>query len=316
MKTFILPVALVAIVSCMAHAQPIDRDVPIYPTNPPAPHLLDFDKQVIATLKTVHNSGADLYNGNDYSACYYMYLGSLTTLEPLLKHHPKIQQTMAQGRRKITGMAVDGIKVQAFKMHEVIETVRNELQAEVKQMEKPAPGKLNPVPEKNKEKSKEEQEKLKETEKKKAEAMKAIEEAEAAIIAAKDKAKRMAEEAAKKAKEEAEALKMKAEEAAKEAQKEKKAANKNPGGTVMLEGKPVSKAEVAMTSLNLDEPRVFTATTDDAGKFTLPKDVVDGKYRVTISGDNVPSQYAMTNTSPLTITIKDGTGNYDWKLEK
>ena len=306
MKTFILSLVLATMSAITADAQPIEQEVPLYPSDPPAPHLLDLDKQTIAILKDVHNSGAILYNDNNYAACYYMYIGSLATIEPILKHHPKIQQTISQGRKSVENMAVDGIQVQAFKMHEVIEKVRTQLQTEVKKMEKAAPGELNPTPEKKTEPSTSKGEM---TEKQDAD-MAAAKKEKAMKEAEKEKAmaeKAMAEK--KRAEELAEKEKRQQEKAA-------KAAEKNAGGSVMFDGKPVSKAEIAMTSLNLDEPRVFTATTDDAGKFTLPKDVVDGEYRITISGDKVPSQYAMTNSSPLTVTIKNGAGNFDWKLEK
>jgi hemoglobin len=53
----------------------------------------DLDKQIYDLLRTVINTGADLYNREaDRPGCYRVYQGCLLTLRPLLGHHPDLQK--------------------------------------------------------------------------------------------------------------------------------------------------------------------------------------------------------------------------------
>ena len=268
MKTSLIAITVLAfgLSGGLAHAQPTERDLPLYPMTPPSPHVLEFDTQAVATLKVVHNAGADLYNNNDYAACYFMYIGSLTTIEPFLKHHPKIQQMIQRGRKEVEEMATDGVKVQAFELHQLIEKVRVELQENVKRMKQPAPSDLTPG--------------------------------------------------------NADAPKMKEKQPKNDVKIPKKPKSlPNPVaeagiGTVMLGDKPAAMLKVTMVSLNLDTPKVYTTTTDQDGKFTMPEGITPAEYRVVFTGTNVPKQYTMTDTSPLTVTIKDGTNNVTFELKE
>jgi hemoglobin len=53
----------------------------------------DLDRQIYDLLRTVINTGADLYNREaDRPGCYRVYQGCLLTLRPLLGHHPDLQK--------------------------------------------------------------------------------------------------------------------------------------------------------------------------------------------------------------------------------
>jgi hemoglobin len=56
----------------------------------------DLDQNINNALREVINNGAKLYNrpSNDYSGCYRLFEGSLTTLKPLLAHRPGLQKAI------------------------------------------------------------------------------------------------------------------------------------------------------------------------------------------------------------------------------
>ena len=87
-----------------------------------------LDQLAIDVLKDVHNLGAELYNRQDAAGAYRIYEGALLTVKPFLAHRPAIQKVIESGLAE--SAKADGVKVQAFRLHEVIEQVRAELKAE------------------------------------------------------------------------------------------------------------------------------------------------------------------------------------------
>ena len=97
---------------------------------PAAIETKSLDKTIMATLRDVHDRGADLYNqSKDYPATYRLYEGSLLTVKPLLAHRPEVQKLIGDG---LATAAKDADPArQAFLLHEVIEKVREALKAPV-----------------------------------------------------------------------------------------------------------------------------------------------------------------------------------------
>lgn len=106
-----------------------------------------LDKTIIATLRDIHDRGADLYNqSKDYSATYRLYEGSLLTVKPLLGHRPDVQKTIETGLATANKDADPARK--AFLLHEAIEKVRAELKGvpAVPKTVDPAPKPIDPKP--------------------------------------------------------------------------------------------------------------------------------------------------------------------------
>jgi hypothetical protein len=104
------------------------------PAVPRPPTLTDLDRIAIDVLRDVHNRGAELYNRGYPAECYRMYEGALITVRPFLAHRPAVQKKLDDGLAEVAA-SPDGVKVQAFRLHELIEQVRADLKAEVKKAE-------------------------------------------------------------------------------------------------------------------------------------------------------------------------------------
>ncbi len=87
-----------------------------------------LDQAAADALKEVHNRGADLYNRGDPAAAYRMYEGALSAVRPFVAHRPAILKAIEDGLNETA--KTDGAKIQAFRLHEVIEQVRADLKAE------------------------------------------------------------------------------------------------------------------------------------------------------------------------------------------
>jgi|SRR5579883_2238838 len=86
------------------------------------------DKRILETLKEVHNNGAGLYNAGQHAEAFHLYLGALVVARPFLDHRPAVQAVIADGLAEVA--AVTGnTKLNAFRLHEVIEQVRADLKA-------------------------------------------------------------------------------------------------------------------------------------------------------------------------------------------
>lgn len=117
-------------------------------SQPPATiDVAAFDRLVIETLRDVHNRGAALYNDSkDYAGCYRFYEGTIRTIRPLLAHRPTIQKSIDDDLAKLDAMETSREK--AFRLHEMIESVRGKLKdtAQPPPMPKSAPGTVAPPP--------------------------------------------------------------------------------------------------------------------------------------------------------------------------
>ena len=85
----------------------------------------DLDRIAVEVLKEMHNKGAELYNAGEPSGCLKIYGTALLTVKPFLKHRPSIQKSIDAGIAEVE--KADGLKLQAFKMHELIEKIRADL---------------------------------------------------------------------------------------------------------------------------------------------------------------------------------------------
>lgn len=92
----------------------------------------DHDKAVLDTLKDVHNRGAELYNTGDHVSAFRLYQGGLIVAKPFLAHRPKQQAAIQEGLDQIDRSQAEA-KLKAFRLHEVIDQIRSELKAELKQ---------------------------------------------------------------------------------------------------------------------------------------------------------------------------------------
>jgi hypothetical protein len=112
------------------------------PAQPPTPAALD--KLAVDALREVHNRGAELYNRGDAAGCYRMYEGALLVVRPFLAHRPDVLKVLDSGLADVA-KAPDGVKVQAFRLHELIEKIRAELKGGAKKAS-PVEAKSKPMP--------------------------------------------------------------------------------------------------------------------------------------------------------------------------
>jgi hypothetical protein len=99
------------------------------------PTFAELEKRAVDALRDVHNRGAELYNRGDPAGCYRMYEGALLAVRPFLAHRPAVTKALDDGMADVA-RSPDGVKVQAFRLHELIEKIRADLKGEPK---KPGP---------------------------------------------------------------------------------------------------------------------------------------------------------------------------------
>lgn len=95
------------------------------PTAPAGLSAADLDRLATEVLKEIHNLGADLYNTQKPTECLRMYESSLRTIRPFLGHRPEVQKLIDDGLKEVASL--EGIKVKAYRLHEVIEEIRTTL---------------------------------------------------------------------------------------------------------------------------------------------------------------------------------------------
>ena len=114
----------------------------------PVPDAKSLDKTVAASLRDVHDRGADLYNqSKDYSGAYRLYEGALLAVKPLLAHRADVQKAIEEG---LTAANKEpDVARKAFLLHEAIEKVRTELKTaavpKVEPKPEPKPMPMTPV---------------------------------------------------------------------------------------------------------------------------------------------------------------------------
>lgn len=84
-----------------------------------------LDRHVYHALRDVINQGADLFNGGDHAASYFVFHGALVTVGPMLEHRPALQKRILDGLHKARGQAKFVQRAQTLRT--VIDEVRNEV---------------------------------------------------------------------------------------------------------------------------------------------------------------------------------------------
>ena len=85
----------------------------------------DLDRIAIDVLKEMHNKGAVVYNAGDAAGSLKIYNTTLLCVKPFLQHRPAIQKSIDAG---ITDAEKsDTVKLQAYRLHELIERIRADL---------------------------------------------------------------------------------------------------------------------------------------------------------------------------------------------
>lgn len=268
----------------------------------------DLDKLAVEVLKDIHNRGADLYNRGDAAGCFRMYEGALVTVRPFLAHRPTTVKLIDDGLVEVG--RTEGVKIQAFRLHEVIEQVRSELKVPL-----PAP-KVEPKPEPK--------------------PMPMVEPkpvpAPMPKVEVKPEPKPMPKEPTPAPKPEVkpEPKPMPKEPApapkpvtppapvpAPPAPKADTPKGGNVSGKVTFTGKALADAEVTFVSLDQPKPKIFTVTTGKDGTYAFTENLPKGKYAITVIAKDpkFPAKYGTTDTSGLRIEIPEKGVAYDLDLK-
>lgn len=245
--------------------------------DPQLPDVKTFDKQVIDSLRDVHNTGADLYNKHrDYAGAYRMYQGGLLTIRPLLQHRPAAQKLIDIGLEKAELEA--DVARKAFLLHETIEAVRKNLKDA-----------LRPEPPK---------------------------EPEPKIDLPKDKQPAEQNPKVNLPKEKEPKDPPSKGNPPKEPKTDIPAGQARLRGTVTCDHQPLVDADVVLVSVQLPKPRVFTAKTQAEGRYQFSEAIPPGTYIVVVTGAGVPAQYQLTTTSPLRVELAAGDNSRDLNVQK
>ncbi len=289
-----------------------------------------FDKQVVDSLRDVHNAGADLYNAaKDYPGAFHTYRGSLLAVRPLLAHRPAAQKLIADGL--VAADAEADPARRAFVLHETIEKVRAYLKtaaaAEVKPEPKPAPEppKVTPtppppvvepkpkvvVPPPVEPKPEPKPVPPPPVEPKVVPAPK-VEPKPEPKVTPPPKVEPKPEPKPKVVTPPAPKVEPKP-----EPPPPPPPADMTPRGafgTVTVDGAPLTAFEVTVVSLDFPKPRVFTAVVNKDGTYSFADAPPPGRYVVIVTGKAVPAKYQTTTTSGIVIEVKAGQKAPDLKL--
>jgi hypothetical protein len=250
----------------------------------PALDSKQLDKSIAASLREVHDRGADLYNqSKDYAAAYRLYEGALLAVKPLLGHRAEVQKAIDDGLAAANKEPDPAQK--AFKLHELIEKVRGALKAAA-----PAP-KPEPMPMKPKDPE--------------PMPMKPKDPIPSPPLKPKDPLPVPMPPA--KPKEVAPPPKPK------EEVKPKLAAIT---GKVTIQGKVLAAGTVTFVSKTDADAKAATGVVKD-GAFTV-KDLPPGKYAVAVIGKpaaSVPAKFGSEETSGLTFTVVAGPNDLNIELK-
>lgn len=87
----------------------------------------ELDTVALAIIKEVHNQGAALYNGGDPVGAFRLYEGCLRTCQAFLTYRPAVQQRIRDGLAEVD--RTDGGRVRAYRLHELMDEVRQDIKA-------------------------------------------------------------------------------------------------------------------------------------------------------------------------------------------
>lgn len=246
---------------------------------PKLPDVGTFDKLVVDSLREVHNRGADLYNmAQNHEAAYRMYQGGLVAVRPLLGHRPAAQKLIDDGIAAADKEATPARR--AFKLHETIEGVRKYL----KDANEPPIKPIDPDPKKKDPPD--------------------VKKKDPVEVKKKDPVVVAPDPHDKKPKDPVDVKK-----------KDPVEVKAGLSGKVMLKGKPLAGGEVALVSLDLPKPRVFTSAITPDGSYKFAEALPPGRYAVIVSGKGVPEKFTTTTTSGLVIIVKAGASTQDIDLK-
>jgi hypothetical protein len=98
------------------------------------------DHAIYQALKSVINTGSDLYNqSGDAAGCFRLYQGGLLALRPLLGHHPEMQKAIDTVLVDVEQMPT--VRQRAFALNRVLRDIRGQLKPPGKgRGEQAAPG--------------------------------------------------------------------------------------------------------------------------------------------------------------------------------
>ncbi len=85
----------------------------------------ELDRIAIDVLKEMHDKGAVLYNAGDAAGSLKVYNTTLLSVKPFLQHRPAIQKSIDSGITEAEKS--DTVKLQAYRLHELIERIRLDL---------------------------------------------------------------------------------------------------------------------------------------------------------------------------------------------
>src|SRR5262245_15311205 len=84
----------------------------------------DLDKRIVKVVYESALEGTNIFNKGNYEGCYRLYLGTLTAVEPLLDHRPKLQASVKQKIDKSkTLKPTEG----AFELRAALDEIQNEI---------------------------------------------------------------------------------------------------------------------------------------------------------------------------------------------
>lgn len=246
----------------------------------PAPDTKALDKAIAASLRDVHDRGADLYNlSKDYAGAHRLYEGALLAVKPLLAHRADVQKSVDDSLAAAT-KETDAAR-KAFLLHEAIEKVRGDLKTTA------ATPKVEPMPMPMKPKDPQPM------------PMKPKDPMPMPPVKPKDPTPMPPV----KPKETAPAPKA----------KDTKVAIVS--GKVTVQGKPLAEGTVTFVLLG-DQEKLASAVVKN-GAFTV-KDLLPGKYAVAVVGKpaaSVPAKFGSEETSGLTYTAQAGTNEFNIELK-
>jgi hypothetical protein len=251
----------------------------------PVPDARSLDKTVAASLRDVHDRGADLYNqSKDYSGAYRLYEGALLAVKPLLAHRVDVQKAIDDGLAAANKEPDTARK--AFLLHEVIEKVRTELKTaavpKVEPKPEPKPMPMTPVKPEPKPEPK-------------------------PMPPVKPEPKPEPKPVPVKPKEVAPAPKPK------EPAKDKDA---TVSGKVTVKGQPLAAGTVTFVSQAGPDEKIATGVVKD-GAYSV-KGLTPGKYSIAVIGKpavSVPVKFGSEKTSGLVLTVVAGANEFNIELK-
>jgi len=248
----------------------------------PAIDAKQLDKSVAASLRDVHDRGADLYNqSKDYAGAYRLYEGALLAVKPLLAHRTEVQKSIDDSLAS-ANKEPDAAR-RAFLLHEAIEKVRTDLKvaASTSKVEpKPEPKPMPPVKPKE----------------------------PVPMPPVKPK------EPEPKPKEPAPLPKPK--EPAPLPKPKEPAKDSTVSGKVTVKGQPLAAGTVTFVLQGGKDEKIATSVVKD-GTFAV-KGLAPGKYSIAVIGKpaaSVPAKFGSEETSGLTLTVLAGPNEFNIELK-